>query len=407
MRTDEPKMPIVRKTNLISIIIINIIAVGLSSYLNKNDYMHVIYHVFIACFVMAAIVLMIENIRYNSLIDNSNINSYEGIKRAVLIVAVLFVVSGFVPSFCIPWLIIPFVLYDSCRFELTLVMSLYYGLFMGLTAGIDIETVISGSLLIMSGTIIAGCGKKNLKAALFVLIFSSVSCNFIGYALVIGLPGVLTVFFILGVSVIYSFISIYLLKSQKVLTKEVKRPEREKEAFDYSAETVDYLSYIDDRYSLVKDIRNFSLAEYNHARNLSRIASSLIEEIGGDVDLTKMAGFYYRLGILQGEPVIENSIKLAYDYCFPQKVISILEEHDGTDRLPQTKESACIHMTDMCLKKAELLRSKKLSSNWNQDMVIYQTLNELSSTGIYDESGISMNQFLKIRDKLVEEGLRV
>ena len=36
-------------------------------------------------------------------------------------------------------------------------------------------------------------------------------------------------------------------------------------------------------------------------------------------------------------------------------------------------------------------------------MIIYQTLNELSATGIYDESGLSMNQFLKVRELLVRE----
>ena len=38
-------------------------------------------------------------------------------------------------------------------------------------------------------------------------------------------------------------------------------------------------------------------------------------------------------------------------------------------------------------------------------MVIYQTLNELSATGMYDESGLSMNQFLKVRELLVREGM--
>ena len=52
--------------------------------------------------------------------------------------------------------------------------------------------------------------------------------------------------------------------------------------------------------------------------------------------------------------------------------------------------------------KLDLLDKETFSSNWNQDMVIYQTLNEESATGIYDESGLGMNQFLEIRDFLVK-----
>ena len=36
-------------------------------------------------------------------------------------------------------------------------------------------------------------------------------------------------------------------------------------------------------------------------------------------------------------------------------------------------------------------------------MVIYQTLNEYSASGIYDQSGLGMNMFLKIREYLVNE----
>ena len=84
-------------------------------------------------------------------------------------------------------------------------------------------------------------------------------------------------------------------------------------------------------------------------------------------------------------------------------MIQILLEYNGEQKLPSSKESAIVHMVDACLKKIEMLNSQKLSSSWNQDMVIYQTLNELSASGIYDESGLSMNQFLKVRELLVRE----
>jgi len=109
------------------------------------------------------------------------------------------------------------------------------------------------------------------------------------------------------------------------------------------------------------------------------------------------------LGILEGEPFIENSIRLAEENCFPKPVIQILAEYNGEQKLPSSKESAIVHMVDACLKKIEMLSGNNLSTAWNQDMVIYQTLNEISATGIYDESGLSMNQFLKIRELLVRE----
>ncbi|MCR5271681.1 MAG: hypothetical protein K6E13_01660 [Lachnospiraceae bacterium] len=404
---DDLKMPVVRKTNLIEIVAVNLLATGVASFVQGNNYKTIICHLVIVAVAMVSILLMIENIRFESLIDNANINNYEGIKKSIFFAAALYFICTFIPEISIPWLLFPFILYDTCRFELTLLVSLFYGMSIGLVGSIDMNTAMIGGILILCGNAINKAGRNNPAASFYVLLFSSFICGFMGRVVTVGLPSWQYVIIILAVAIAQSLISIYLLLNQKVLTKDKIREVKEESHEVIMDETVDYGSYIDDKFSLVKDIKHFSQAEYNHARNLSRISASLIEKIGGDVDLTRMAGFYYRLGILQGEPVIENSIKLAYDYCFPQKVINILEEHDGTNRIPQSKESAVIHMTDMCLKKAELLRAKKLSSNWNQDMVIYQTLNELSATGIYDESGISMNQFLMIRDTLVEEGLRV
>ena len=83
--------------------------------------------------------------------------------------------------------------------------------------------------------------------------------------------------------------------------------------------------------------------------------------------------------------------------------MQILSEYNGEERLPSSKESAIVHMVDACIKRMELLSAGNLSSSWNQDMVIYQTLNELSASGIYDASGVSMNQFLKVRELLVRE----
>ena len=60
-------------------------------------------------------------------------------------------------------------------------------------------------------------------------------------------------------------------------------------------------------------------------------------------------------------------------------------------------------MTDALVSKFEVLDHTTLSSSWNRDMVIYQTLNDESASGIYDGSGLTMNQFLKIREFLSKE----
>ena len=93
---------------------------------------------------------------------------------------------------------------------------------------------------------------------------------------------------------------------------------------------------------------------------------------------------------------------IAQSNCFPREVVDILAEYNGEDALPSTRESALVHMVEALVTRFEILDKNTVSSTWNYEVVIYQTMNETSATGIYDASGLTMNQFLKIREFFVK-----
>lgn len=160
---------------------------------------------------------------------------------------------------------------------------------------------------------------------------------------------------------------------------------------------------VDPSFHLVREIKRYSQGDYNHAIRVSRIAAHCAAKIKVNTKLAAVSGFYYRLGKFGGEPFIESGVRIAQDNCFPNDVILILSEFGGQNKKISTIESAIVHITDTLVTKFELLDHTTLSSSWNRDMVIYQTLNDESSSGIYDSSGLTMNQFLKIREFLAKE----
>ena len=81
----------------------------------------------------------------------------------------------------------------------------------------------------------------------------------------------------------------------------------------------------------------------------------------------------------------------------------IIYEYKGINQHPSSPESAIVQMVDSVLTKVEAMRDT-MDSSWNQEMLIYQTLNEFSNEGMYDDSNLTMNQFLKIRNCLVMKG---
>lgn len=160
---------------------------------------------------------------------------------------------------------------------------------------------------------------------------------------------------------------------------------------------------ISEEFSLVQVVRNFSKADYAHARRVSEIARECAKVIDADPYVAAAAGFYYRIGRLEGEPYVENGVMLAKSNYFPMQVVQILSEYNGEKNLPSSVESAIVHIVDSVVAKFDILDKNTLSSSWNQDILVYQTLNENSAAGLYDKAGFSMNMFLKIRDYLIKE----
>lgn len=160
---------------------------------------------------------------------------------------------------------------------------------------------------------------------------------------------------------------------------------------------------LQENFGLVQDVRNFSAIDYDHAKKVSELAGACAGLVGADPDVASAGGFYYRLGRMLGEPFVENGVSLAKSSHLPRPVVKILGEYYGEEALPSTVESAIVHIVDSLVAKFDALESEALSSAWNQDILVYQTLNENSAAGLYDASGVSMNMFLKIRDYLIKE----
>ena len=165
------------------------------------------------------------------------------------------------------------------------------------------------------------------------------------------------------------------------------------------------LDMVAEDYSEVKALKDFSMAEYEHAHKVSDIACRCASHVGYRASLCLAGGFYYRMGRWIGEPYIKNAVDKAESLCFPEDLTLILSEYYGEEHLPSSPESALVHMVDAIVIRLEAMEKDVGKSAWNRDMVIYQALNEFSASGIYDESGVSMNQFLKIREFLAEEEL--
>ena len=336
----------------------------------------------------------LEHNRIHGKIRGNAATSYRKITVVYAALCVYAIALDFMPSFTKPVIVIPILMAVFASDRIALVAGMYFSAMLCFFGNASIYEMLTYLFMVMFGCMLADFMKEK-KYRIWI--------SMILFAISVMVPAVLDYFYNreLNIRVLAFGIGSGILL-QFVLLFLYRRPELEQET-DIPG-MLDAM--IKEDYPLAKEIRQFSKSEYNHAIRVSNISYRCALRIGADEKIAAAAGFYYRLGKLEGEPVVKNGVKLAENYFFPEKVVQILREYGGEEELPSSLESAIVHMVDAVVKKLEVLDKQTIESEWNQDMVVYQTLNELSSQGVYDKAGMSMNLFLKLREQLVkEEGL--
>lgn len=350
-----------------------------------------ILYIVVETVFFALFVFMLEFKRMRKIISGNRETTFRRILIGYTTAWVVALLSSFVPEFLKPMLVIPIIMsavgtpwiglctgifLDAllCLIMGSNVQELTYYCFLTLCGCLLAEALLESRLVIWCKTIIFSISTM-FPAMFYYLTYREVKISLFAFGALEGL---------------FINVMIHLFYQNTVSAKE--------------SEIEDTLEDIlDESYPMRRELQSFSRADYMHAQRVSRAATRCAKVVGADEKLCAAAGFYYRIGAIEVGSIAENGIRIAQKECFPEAVISIISEYNGELALPSNIESAIVHMVDALIKKLEVFDSDTMASNWNQDMVIYQTLNDFSAQGMYDKSGLSMNMFLKIREYLVNE----
>ena len=352
----------------------------------------------IVCVAMIWFVLFlffIEHDRAEGLISHNRETDFKKVLYSYTAAAVVVVFASYFPGFVKPLVFVPLIIAAFVSERLALITGIFWDSMICLVMGLHSQELILYCLLTIFGVILVGAAEEAAKQGKKLIWYEVLL-----FCLSVLLP---VTFYYLTYQEVHFVLLLWGIGEGaiSVLWLQFGYPHfshlREQEVNDILTDI------IDDTYPLVRELSNFSKQEYQHARRVSRLAASCARVAGADEKTCAAAGFYYRIGIMEGEPLTESGIRIAQEHCFPEDVIRIISEYDGETAPPSSIESAIVHMVNGLVKKIEVFDSYTMASEWNQDMVIYQTLNEYSASGIYDQSGLGMNMFLKIREYLVNE----
>jgi hypothetical protein len=351
---------------------------------------HMVVWCFFSLLCHPCMMLYVLHVRLSDSGDIDISNDYAMITFLYLVCLLAACLMTFLPEFAAPVMALSALCNGAFRSKLGVMLGVYFSLLTALFSEGGEFVASAYVLLALLGVILTELFfQKQLRmwTGILTISLSAVIPVCFNYLSEHSLDVLILLYTLLG-----SFVTIAVMHFMPQLRKRMGLSEA------ISLDTI-----MDEHFHLQKEIRHYSTVDYNHALRTSNVAMHLAAGIGADEKLARAGGFYYRMGKLEGEPFIENGVRLARQNCFSERLVSILEEYNGKKRLPSSIESAIVQISDMIVTKFELLDHDTLSTTWNRDIVIYQTMNEKSAEGLYDNSGLSMNQFLAIRELLIKE----
>lgn len=316
---------------------------------------------------------------------------------AIFLHWILVFFCNYLPELYLPTFLIPFILLPFIGEEATLLIGIYDVMLLSVLEGKNLYFIFLQTTLLLAGTIIARMYRdyRDEKPATFLSVIIFCVAYFLPmiqhYLQYHGITlKVLLLVSIIALAETLLIVFVYPLLYRITGTEE---------------ETL-LNTILSEDFGLREEISLFSKKDYSHAMKVSKYAAKAAKVAGCNVKVAEAGALYYRLPKVYGEDGMEYAVKVMENMCFPHDVIDIVYEYNAKYRKPSSPESALVHMIDQVITRIELMDHGVGDSSWNQDMVIYQTLNEITQNGLYDESGMSINQYLKARDYLLREDLK-
>lgn len=347
--------------------------------------------VFLDLVFLSVYLFELEYERQRGELSSNRQTSFAGISIVYVCCAALTAAMVFLPEVFRPLLLIPILFCGVATPLMAVTVGLYFDILLGISSGADFYHLSCFCLLTLLGTVLSrALEKKTYRiwiSALFFMISVVIPAVFYEFAykqmeLTVFVGGAAAGILAAGCS-LFIYPALFNRSGEEVQNR----------LFDIVSED----------FSEVRALKDFSMKEYEHAMMVADIAYRCGKQMKFDAGLCLAAGFYYRMGFWVGEPYIKSGVNRGKQLCFPQNLIAVLEEYYGQQKNPSSPESALVHMVDVLVTKLETGGSGSETKGEDREFLVYHTLNGLSGTGIYDHSGMSMNQFLQVRDFLAKE----
>ncbi len=165
----------------------------------------------------------------------------------------------------------------------------------------------------------------------------------------------------------------------------------------------DYGRTLEEDFPLVLFVRQLGDERFIHSRSVAKISYKAAKAIGLDEKLCSSAGFYYSLCDNDEKDPVEYAVDVGLRAGLPIEVLRLLKEYQALKNPISRRETALVDLVDTAVGDVMEADKKGINDKVEYTLIVSAAFDRLSKTGRYDECGLSMNQFLKIRDIVINE----
>lgn len=154
---------------------------------------------------------------------------------------------------------------------------------------------------------------------------------------------------------------------------------------------------LSDDNELLLRIKEHSENLYKHCRLIGDLSGRAAKLIGADEYLARAGGYYHEVGKINGKNYIEEGLKLAEEYSFPEKLKHILKQHNIKYDKPTFVESAIVMISDNVATTIEYI-DKTGNQKFSSDKIIDNIFRIRMDKGTFDDSGLSVRDYKLLKE---------
>lgn len=166
-----------------------------------------------------------------------------------------------------------------------------------------------------------------------------------------------------------------------------------------------YMDLNDPECPLLVELKEKDKEEYFHAVHTAYLCDRVAKKLGVNDTVAKAAGYYHRIGRLNGENSWENMEKIGEEYHFPPGLRSLLKEYRGKDEKIVSKEAVILMLSDAIITSVRALFRKDANATLDYHLIIDTIFRKKIGGGLIDSSIITMEEISRMKKMFLEEKL--